>query len=357
MIMFMILPVWLSFLWSCNAESGEERRHLVRLYQSCGGREWYQKDGWVSSDPYCTWHGITCNDGGSVVAIELGSNNLVGSVPVDVYDFAELTALHLFSNPLRFSFEGIGSSNKLQDLRLDSTATFKLGGLENLQSLTALSLGFNGVRGEFPTEIRRLENLQTLDLSNNKLEGPLPDFLSELQELQTLRVDVNSLTGQLPSFNGLTHLTTLDIANNNLNGTIPNDFIAGVETSSSTSPEQVYINLSNNKITGGVPAELDRLDTLRLFLRENEITSLPESFCDNQNWNAGDVESFGCDGILCPPGTFNRYGRSRKGADCLPCFDDGDSKLFYGQVTCENTNAPTSDAADERAGTDRKSVV
>ena len=48
-----------------------------------------------------------------------------------------------------------------------------------------------------------------------------------------------------------------------------------------------------------------RFDDLTLYVRDNKITQLPAALCDadNKSWNQRDVTFFGCDGLMCPPGT------------------------------------------------------
>jgi hypothetical protein len=41
------------------------------------------------------------------------------------------------------------------------------------------------------------------------------------------------------------------------------------------------------------------------------ISGLPIILYDNNDWNDGDVENYGCNGIICPSGTFNLLGRQQ----------------------------------------------
>ena len=45
-----------------RAESGEEAYNaLMDLFKSTGGDKWVNSDGWGSSKPHCSWHGVTCS--------------------------------------------------------------------------------------------------------------------------------------------------------------------------------------------------------------------------------------------------------------------------------------------------------
>ena len=71
-----------------------------------------------------------------------------------------------------------------------------------------------------------------------------------------------------------------------------------------------------------------------IYLRDNKFTELDGSLCnsDNQGWNLRGVKMFGCDAIMCPPGTANFHGRQSSGNEpCLKCDSNTD---LYGQITC-----------------------
>lgn len=77
-----------------------------------------------------------------------------------------------------------------------------------------------------------------------------------------------------------------------------------------------------------------RLDKLVIYLRDNKFVNLPSSLCDsnNRDWNMREVEMFGCDAIMCPPGTANFHGR--KSAANIPCMKCESNKDLYGQISC-----------------------
>ena len=307
-----------------------ERRILTRLYQNCGGRTWYEKTGWTTNVPYCDWYGITCDANGRVTKIDLGSNNLVGTPQPDLFTLPNLDTLWLHSNPIGFSFINIGAARRLTDLRVDSTGLASVDGLDDARFLTELDLRFNKLEGTFPDEIYFLGSLRSLNLANNKLQGALPVSLDDLPFLHTLRLGSNQFAGPLPSFNDLALLRRLDLSNNAIAGSIPSDFMSLVSTSA-----PLFVDLASNQLTGTIPVQLDRFDNLTIYLRENQIVSIPAAFCDNRKWNGGGVAADGCDAILCPPNTYNLVGRKREGQPCMECSQ---SSPYYGQVTCASSS-------------------
>lgn len=318
---------------SCDAPF-EERGVLVRLYQGCGGRTWYRREGWTTDLNVCEWYGITCNAAGSIESINLGSNNLVGKPNSEVFNLVNLKSLWLDSNPMDMSFDNIGAAKRLTYLRLDSTRVKKLDNLDRARFLTVLDLQFNQLKGTFPSEILMLTNLRSLNVGNNKLIGPLPTSFVNLPYLRTLRLQTNQFTGKLAPFEDMNVLHTLDLSDNALTGEISSTFFDRITTTA-----ELDVDLSSNQLSGTIPLELDRFDMLTIYLRENKIIGLPALLCNNVNWNTGDVGLYGCDGILCPPGTFNVVGRARSQQVCMSC---GDDQPYFGRVECVLLSSSTS---------------
>jgi Leucine rich repeat/Leucine Rich Repeat len=303
-----------------------ERSVLIKLHQQCGGSAWHRMDGWTTTTPLCKWYGITCNAKGSVESINLGNNNLVGTLNSEIFDLVNLKSLWLHSNPIDVNFKNIGSAKKLTELRLDATNVNRLDNLNLARTMTLLDLRFNQLPGVFPRQILKLTNLRSLNLGDNQFSGPLPASFIDLKYLRILRLGSNKFSGKIPSFEDMNLLDTLDLSGNFLTGTIPAAFLNRITTTAN-----LEVDLSSNQLSGTIPAELDRFDRVTFYLRDNKIVGLPEVFCNNVDWNDGDVESHGCNGILCPPGTFSIVGRARGVQTCLPC---GDDVPFYGQDKC-----------------------
>jgi len=302
---------------------------LKKLYDQCNGRNWNTRGGWA--DPtidVCQWDGISCDSRGHVNAILLGSNNLQGICPSEIFDLPHLTSLWLYSNPIEFSFNGIENARKLQSLLLDSTGTNELDGLEDATRLTELGLRFNDISGKFPTQIANLRSLQALSLSDNNFSGSIPSSLETNPNLMKIRLGSNNLSGPLPEFRYMKYLYSLDLSDNELTGTIPYFFLLGVEAD-----QIIIVDLSSNALSGEIPASLARLDSLTLYIRENEIDNIPSQLCKKRDWNNEGVSKYGCESIACPPGTYNDYGRQKSSR--TPCIGCGDAE-FYGSASCTN---------------------
>ena len=77
-----------------------QREALLMLYKTTNGKKWNRNDGWKSHRPLSEWEGVTCNDKGEVVKIELAENNLQGQLPDIFHAFPSLKQLILRSNNL-----------------------------------------------------------------------------------------------------------------------------------------------------------------------------------------------------------------------------------------------------------------
>lgn len=315
----------------CNA-AFSERTVLVRFYQRCGGSAWNNNDGWTTEANICTWYGITCDLQESVTKIELVSNNLVGTPDAELFTLPQLQVLALSSNPIDFSFQGIEVARKLFELRLDATGLSSIEGIGKSPSLITLDLRYNGFKGNFPEELLDVENLRDLNMGDNELTGSLPSTFAKLKYLRTLRLGSNKFEGFLPSFDDMQRLTTIDLSENFVKGTIPDTFLYSLPANG-----KIEVNLASNSLRGTVPASLERFERLTIYLRENRISGIAENLCDQDAWNDNDVEKYGCDGILCPPGTYNYLGRqSDQATRCIKC---GDPSPYYGQVTCADSSS------------------
>lgn len=182
-----------------------ERNALIALYNSTNGDSWNDNTNWNSTEHVSSWYGIrTTNvDGvGHVSEISLGSNNLTGTIPIEIDNFPELISLYLWSN------------------QLTGNIPSEIG---NLTKLVNLDLSPNTFSGSIPSEIGNLVNLEVLWLNQNGLSGNIPTSFQNLINLRELHLrgsvdpgsewTSSSFSGDFPDLTALP-LEVLDMKNN-----------------------------------------------------------------------------------------------------------------------------------------------
>ena len=375
-------------------QAAMELRILTSLYHETHGENWYRHDGWIITANYCTWYGISCDPVTQLItSINLNHNGLSGIPPTyQIWQLSALADLDLSLNTFSsFSFDGIEQAQNLLRIDLSFTGLSSVQGLDQSTSgLLELRFNDNALSGPFPKEILSLHNtlrrlslnsnhlsgllpgmelskfhfLMELFLFDNEFHGPLPTLLGELslltylglsgnqwtgtipaqlnqlQFLETLALQNNNnpvssgrgLSGQLPALDGMPHLQQLLLGHHSLTGTIPETFLGGLENWAIP----VSIDLTNNQLTGGLPASLARLQSLELYVGGNFLTEpIPSGICRQAGWMKSQVGSLGCNAILCPPNTYQpNQGRQMSNTiTCQDCPNDETTK-YYGSFAC-----------------------
>lgn len=124
------------------------------------------------------------------------------------------------------------------------------------------------VDGGETQEVTYVRHVTGVDLASNNLTGFLPSGFTpdaDFLYLDQLNLSDNSISGTIPAdLGGLTSLFFLDLGGNQLTGTIPAELgnLANLNV----------LTLSDNQLTGAIPAELGNLTALSaLFLNNNSL--------------------------------------------------------------------------------------
>ncbi|XP_065019665.1 leucine-rich repeat receptor-like serine/threonine-protein kinase BAM3 isoform X1 [Musa acuminata AAA Group] len=202
--------------------------------------------------------------------LDISNNALTGEIPEEFSALRELKLLHMFIN--RFHGEipvFVAELPHLEVLKLWQN---------NFTGVIPPSLGRNGVLRELDLSTNKLtglvpralcsgRKLEILILLNNFLFGPLPDDLGECTTLGRVRMGQNYLTGAIPGgFLYLPELSLLELQNNYLTGTMAEE--------PAKRPERLgQLNLSNNRLSGPLPASVGNFSALQiLLLSGNQFT-------------------------------------------------------------------------------------
>ncbi|XP_071916681.1 uncharacterized protein [Coffea arabica] len=238
---------------------------------------------------------VMANLSNQLTALDLGGNQLSGTIPQGFGNFVNLIQLGLEENYL----SGVIPRDfcKLQNLQFLSLDHNDLSGqivstLCNATTLYYLDLSFNQFEGGniFDNVLMSCQNLQYLDISQNNFSGIIsPHFLETHSSLIAMVLSENSFTGSLPPEVGkLVHLVNFSVSHNQFAGDIPisladcsdlenlymeaNFFQGPIPPNLASWKSIQQLDLSSNNLTGPIPRELEKLQFLSyLNLSYNDI--------------------------------------------------------------------------------------
>ncbi len=245
---------------------------LVDLYNSTGGPLWSTNTGWLTDADIDGWWGISTLNG-RVKQINLGVNNLTGTLPASIADLDKLANLLLSNNSIKggippeignmFNLDNIWINGNNLDQAIPDEIT-------NLTNLRALHLEYNQIPGTIPANIGNMTQLEVLALAHNQLTGNIPASITNLQHLSSLWLTNNDLSGPLPENIGdITTLKSISLDMNSLDGPIPSSIGKLLMLES--------FDITSNDFKGAVPDSITKLLLLQeLSVADNRLTDLPD---------------------------------------------------------------------------------
>ncbi|OMO73307.1 hypothetical protein CCACVL1_17337 [Corchorus capsularis] len=256
---------------------------------------------WSEASHHCSWTGVSCDQNSNVLSINITGTgkgqqgNLVNRTPSAYFSCSDYSSFPFYGFGIRRSCAG--SNGSLFGSLLPS--------IGKLSEIRVLSLPFNRLSGEIPTEIWELEKLEVLDLENNLFSGSWPESISGLKNLRVLNLGFNNMSGEIPAWlSSLEKMEILNLAFNPVNGTIPGFLgkLRGVYLSSTSLggnlPADIgegckleYLDLSGNFFTGQIPASLGKCSQLRSLLLFTNLLEegIPREIGHLQNLEVLDV--------------------------------------------------------------------
>lgn len=254
------------FQGSCSTSGLLERYILMTLFFATGGETWSQQFRWCGGTQQCGWSGVTCSNHGAIVAIDLATNNLSGTIPEELFALSQLQRLNLFANSLLGSIPNLSTLYNLKEIDLQN----------NLLSGNA-----------FPTSLPT--GVTSYKISGNMLDGTIPTSIDKWTQLQTLWAGKNQISGTIPTnFGRLNRLTSLYLYENQckfqpLHPTATTVSCCILDCQSypcMVSPKCVsfFKNYQKCTVQGSLPAQLGNILLQEIWLSNNFFEqAIPES--------------------------------------------------------------------------------
>lgn len=194
----------------------EPRDVLLRVYSALRGLRWTNSDNWGTDAPLGTWYGVTTDEQGRVIELDLSDNGLTGSIPPEIARLATLVVLDLSVTDTTAASQADRGRATRPGRGPDPNPALRLDP----------GLGPDPARHPDPRDGARLAAADagtgTPPRAREGLTGPIPPLLGALSRLRTLNLGGNSLTGRMPpELAHLGELQNLDLGRNELTGLIP----------------------------------------------------------------------------------------------------------------------------------------
>ncbi|XP_041026985.1 receptor like protein 21-like isoform X3 [Juglans microcarpa x Juglans regia] len=214
-------------------------------------------------------------------------NKLTDSIPKFLLAHHELDTVNLSHNKLKGNFPNwlVENNTRLRVLDLRNNSFVGQLYLPTLihTHMTWMDVSANHLDGKLSENIGKIfPNLVYLNLSNNKLEGNLPSSVGGMLYLEVLDFSSNNFSGGVPRVlnTGCLSLNVLNLARNSFHGEIfvgtnqkilqmnDNQFTSITLVPNSTL-DLLYLDISNNEISGTIPRWLGNASYLRTPVMAN----------------------------------------------------------------------------------------
>lgn len=212
----------------------------------------------------------------NLTALIVYNNSFTGHIPTNICkNSSSVRILNFSTNKFNTSLsEGLADCQALEEFNAGSNDL--VGSLPDdifrIPSLRQLLLPSNSFSGNLSASIGDLRNLTVIELFGNNISGILPEELGKLEKIEQLMLSSNKFSGFLPNLTSCKKLQVLDLRNNSLIGTINLDF--------KNFPDLVSLDLATNHLTGNIPATISNCKLIRILsLAKNHLYGeIPDSF-------------------------------------------------------------------------------
>lgn len=263
----------LSATLSVNSQSSSDAAAMQALKTSLGNPA---NLGWTDPDP-CHWKHIQCGPSKRVTRIQIGGQNLEGTLPKELNSLSSLTILEVMKNKLTGQIPSLSGLSSLQEVLFDDNNFTSVPSdfFKGLTSLQKISLDYNSFDSwVIPESLKDATGLQIFSANGANITGTIPDFLGgdTIPGLMHLHLAFNFLQGPIPLSFGKSSIQTLWLngqkGDSKLNGSV-------AVIQNMTSLTQLWLH--GNSFTGPLP-DLSGLSSLQDFsVRDNQLTGIVPS--------------------------------------------------------------------------------
>jgi len=281
-----------------------ELQSLQSIYNEMSGDYWFNNTGWTTDQDRCNWFGITCDEQGFVIEINLPSNNVTGKfLSISLSSFYNLQRIVLGNNSLHgpmagfnYGFTAFFNLRELTHVDLSQNnlsgevdilfapalqyANFSHNNFTSInsfkkfkrsqQTLTVCDVSHNSINTSASHLMRNVPpNIEHFILSSNLIHGTLPT-LEVLANLRRFDMRMNSLSGEIPDFsNSYPNLQVLNLSNQGSSGGL----VGNIPESLANLAFLSTLNLAGNHLSGGIPPVLGNMGQLRVLnLSSNKLS-------------------------------------------------------------------------------------
>lgn len=243
---------------------------LVDFYNSTYGTGRSDKTGWVTNTSACTWTWVTCTSitGNSYVSeIELDNNNLSWTLNSSLGVLAHLTSIDLGENDIWGTLpEEWSGLTSLNTLYLDqNNLTWTLPSSRSVRPIQIFFIELNTLNGSFPESRSSWgDTIYDFVVGSNNFNGSLPDAYASWTGLYRFSAEGNQISWTFPvSRSGWDAIEVFYMYNSpNIEGTLPTE-----RASWAPSIQHFGAWNGNSGMTGGISWTFPSAWSARTWLR------------------------------------------------------------------------------------------
>ncbi|KAG5244660.1 receptor protein [Salix suchowensis] len=204
--------------------------------------------------------------------VNLSNNNLVGQIPLSIFNSSAFLYLYLDGNNFTGQISGFPPPSWIH--------------------LSALDISSNQLSGMLPAWMGNFSYLQAMDLSRNHFQGPIPRDFCDLGSVKYLDMSENNLLGSVPSCFSPSTIKHVHLSKNQLSGPLTEAFY--------NSSSLVTLDLNYNNFMGPVSNWIGNLSVLSvLLLKANNFSGeFPTQLCLLERLTILDVSQNKLSGFL-----------------------------------------------------------